>query len=536
MQWTIGRKLYTCIGAVGVATAAMIGGGAYVQREISADVAQLATRTAPAMQDAEELVFIAERVGSALRDGIVAAVQQDRAAIDRDLAAVGELEAEFRRHVAELDAETDVAEVRTLAAECQTIMSDVRAKSGELAPLLRELKVQEASASVVNLEKLVERCQSAANKIADLQAKQLTVAADEAKADERLGMTVLIGMGVAVFATLVVVGVIVRRIIVTLTATVHTLKSSSEQVTVAAAQVSASGQSLSQGATEQAASLEETSASMEQMAATTRKNAESSLQAAQLMVYVDTVVEGSNSALHDMTESMTSIQEASGRVAKIIKTIDEIAFQTNILALNAAVEAARAGEAGLGFAVVADEVRTLAQRAAQAARDTAALIDESIGSAQEGHGKVDVVVASIQAITQSVTQVKVLVNDVSQASRQQSTGVDQVAQAISQMERVTQSTAATAEESAAASEELNAQAEATLGEVARLEMMIMGSHSIGRVSPAPQPVAAYPALGLSRGRTPFVERRSPLSVGARLRARTIRATDDLARTGTDDLD
>jgi len=204
---------------------------------------------------------------------------------------------------------------------------------------------------------------------------------------------------------------------------------------------------------------------MEEMASMTRKNAESSQMASNLMTEVDARVQESNGAIGDMITSMSSIQESSQKVAKIIKTIDEIAFQTNILALNAAVEAARAGEAGMGFAVVADEVRNLAQRSAQAAKDTTELIEESIEKAQSGNAKVEQVAGSISAITESVTKVKGLVEEVSVASRQQSQGIDQVAQAIAQMEKVTQTTAATAEESAAASEELNAQAEASMGVV-----------------------------------------------------------------------
>jgi methyl-accepting chemotaxis protein/methyl-accepting chemotaxis protein-1 (serine sensor receptor) len=169
---------------------------------------------------------------------------------------------------------------------------------------------------------------------------------------------------------------------------------------------------------------------------------------------------------------MASIQASSQQVAKIIKTIDEIAFQTNILALNAAVEAARAGEAGMGFAVVADEVRNLAQRSAQAAKDTAGLIEESIGKAQDGNHKVEQVAASISGITGSIASVKGLVDEVSVASRQQAQGIDQVSQAIAQMEKVTQTTAATAEESAAASEELSAQAAEAMAVIGRLKTLV----------------------------------------------------------------
>src|SRR5262249_24145158 len=160
------------------------------------------------------------------------------------------------------------------------------------------------------------------------------------------------------------------------------------------------------------------------------RNAENSQNAAGLMGEVDARVKDSNQALGDMVSSMASIQESSRQVAKIIKTIDEIAFQTNILALNAAVEAARAGEAGRGFAVVADEVRSLAQRSAQAAKDTAALIEASIARTEGGSHKVEQVAASITAITESVTKVKALVDEVSAASRQQAQGIDQVSQAI----------------------------------------------------------------------------------------------------------
>src|SRR5262245_44322385 len=256
-----------------------------------------------------------------------------------------------------------------------------------------------------------------------------------------------------------------------LQATTNEILESAGQVLQLSRMVATSSQSLSQGATEQAASLEETSASMEEMASMTRRNAENATQATRLVTDVAGQVTASNAALTEMVTSMAAIKESSNKVAKIIKTIDEIAFQTNILALNAAVEAARAGEAGMGFAVVADEVRNLAQRSAQAARDTAALIEESITRSQDGAGKVEQVAAAIDAITRSVAQVKGIVEEVREASLQQTQGIDQVSQAIAQMEKVTQTTAATAEESAAASQELNAQAESSIVTLRQLQLL-----------------------------------------------------------------
>ena len=250
------------------------------------------------------------------------------------------------------------------------------------------------------------------------------------------------------------------------------MRDGAEHVASAAAQVSTSAQALSLGASEQAASLEETSASMEQMAAMTRRNADNSQQAADVMAEVDTTVARSHAALTSMLASMAAIEDSSHRVSKIIKTIDEIAFQTNILALNAAVEAARAGEAGMGFAVVADEVRNLAQRSAQAAKDTASLVESSLATSGNGAKNVAQVAQAIQAITSGVSRVKGLVEDVSAASHEQSQGIQQVSQAVARMERVTHNTAATAEENAAASEELSAQAEVAMSIVHQLQAMV----------------------------------------------------------------
>ena len=256
------------------------------------------------------------------------------------------------------------------------------------------------------------------------------------------------------------------------------LSEGAEQVSSASGQVSGSSQSLAQGASEQAASLEETSASSEEMSSMTRKNAENSQQAAAVMHDVSRRVAEANRTLADMMTSMDEIGASSNKISKIIKVIDEIAFQTNILALNAAVEAARAGEAGMGFAVVAEEVRNLAQRSAQAAKDTASLIEDSILKSTEGSRKLGEVAGSIHAITEGAGKVRTLVDEVEASCKEQAQGIEQISKAVSRMDAVTQRTAANAEESASASEELNAQSQALMAVVEQLQALVgAGSHS-----------------------------------------------------------
>jgi len=247
---------------------------------------------------------------------------------------------------------------------------------------------------------------------------------------------------------------------------------SAEMVATAAGQVSGASRSLAQGASEQAASLEETSASTEEITSITRKNADNALQVASLMHETERGAGEVNQTLDRMVEKMKEIDDSSNKIARIIKVIDEISFQTNILALNAAVEAARAGEAGLGFAVVADEVRNLAQRCAQAARDTAALIEDSIANTRDGNARLDQMAGAVRSMTQNTVRVKSLIDEVNLGSQEQTRGMDHISQAVLQMETVTQRTAAGAEQSAAAGNQLDGHAGDLQEVVAEMRAMV----------------------------------------------------------------
>ncbi|RJR38580.1 MAG: hypothetical protein C4567_12510 [Deltaproteobacteria bacterium] len=216
-------------------------------------------------------------------------------------------------------------------------------------------------------------------------------------------------------------------------------------------------QQLAEGATEQAASLEETSSSLEEMAAMTRQNANHAGEANTLMQETGRVVQEADHSMNDLTKSMREISQASDETAKIIKTIDEIAFQTNLLALNAAVEAARAGEAGAGFAVVADEVRSLAMRAADAAKNTAALIEGTVSKIKGGTDLVFKTAEAFKQVTDSTAKVKELVEEIATGSYEQAESAEQINKAVAEIDKVVQKNAANAEESAGASRELSYQ-------------------------------------------------------------------------------
>jgi methyl-accepting chemotaxis protein len=237
------------------------------------------------------------------------------------------------------------------------------------------------------------------------------------------------------------------------------MKEGAIQVASSSDQISAASQSLAEGASEQAASIEETSSSLEEMSSMTKQNAENARQADTLMQQANRVVGQANESMSRLTVSMEDISKASEETSKIIKTIDEIAFQTNLLALNAAVEAARAGEAGAGFAVVADEVRNLAMRAADAAKNTATLIEGTVKKVKDGAELVVKTNEAFNEVSKNAAKVGELVAEIAAASNEQSQGIEQVNKAVIEMDKVVQQNSANAEESASSSQEMHSQAE-----------------------------------------------------------------------------
>lgn len=331
----------------------------------------------------------------------------------------------------------------------------------------------------------------------DRYLADLLAAVEHQAAVARLDLVAAGGIALIVTLAALALGLWVSRRIVSSTREVaEDLEAAATQTLAASQQVSSASQSLAQSASEQAARIEETSATLDELSSTTERSAETSAQAHQLasQVYRDT--EQGAAAMAKLNQAMESIKQASDHTARVVRTIDEIAFQTNLLALNAAVEAARAGDAGRGFAVVAEEVRNLATRSAEAARSTGTMIQDSAAKANQGVSVAKEVIDLLAKLRKTAEEVNTLVLAVTDANRQQHEGVTQIQTAAREMNETVQSNAASAEETAAASEELSAQAHGLTALVDRLVEVVSGAGTAGSHGRVGSPASGtLPAAG-----------------------------------------
>ncbi|MSU64420.1 MAG: methyl-accepting chemotaxis protein [Pedosphaera sp.] len=389
-------------------------------------------------------------------------------------------------------------EKATLTPELKTMLDEVKAQFDKTLDLALQ-----AGASSADFAFFASKARDIQTQVAELRHfAEMAFEQGQSGLNTKTARTVsislwlsLITIGLGSFIAFILARAITRKV----SLLTEQMKQSVKEVAGAAGQMQSASASVAEGASEQAASLEETSASLEEMASMTRRNADNATNAKALAGETKVAADTGAADMIEMSRAMDAIKVSSAEVGKIIKTIDEIAFQTNILALNAAVEAARAGEAGMGFAVVADEVRNLAQRSAQAAKETAAKIEDAVQKSERGvqiSGKVG---ASLQEIVGKVRKMDDLVAEIATASNEQSQGISQVNTAVTQMDKVTQSNAASAEESASAAEELLAQAGSLSDVVTELETLVGGSGGRHAAKSEAQPEA-----------TP-VQRRSPES-------------------------
>ena len=385
------------------------------------------------------------------------------------------------------DAETKVPGMAPLLKQVEDPHNKLHASAAELEKLLQKGKEHRGEAlayyqnvtgtQLINVQKVLEEVRGNVRNFLGIEEKSAASQAD------RIKMISLIGMVLGAVVALVLGIILSISITRPINRIIAGLNDGSDQISSASGQVSGASQQLAQGASEQAAALEETSSSLEEMATMTRQNATNANEANLLINDTGRVVEQANRSMTELTGSMKEISTASDETAKIIKTIDEIAFQTNLLALNAAVEAAGAGEAGAGFAVVADEVRNLAMRAAEAAKNTANLIETTVTKVKDGSELVHKTAEAFGQVAVSTVKAQELVGEIAAASSEQAQGMDQINKAVGEMDKVVQQNAANAEESASASEELSAQAELMTGIVGELVAMVgengINGHSSG---------------------------------------------------------
>ncbi len=394
-------------------------------------------------------------------------------ATDTDLIKAEKLKEELIAHLKQVTTSDQEGSMVKELEQMASLTEEVYEVGTKLVELNIDQEFTEIPAAMESFEKISSQYRNNIKILQEEGRKDLEGALDQmAYVSDRgvkYGLLITITM---VAAMIVLPFLFIRSMIARLGKIFQNLQVNANQVADASGQISSANHILAEGASEQAASIEETSSSLEEMSAMTSQNADNATQADQSMCAASKEVVHANESMQQLTQSMTAISNASEDTSKIIKTIDEIAFQTNLLALNAAVEAARAGEAGAGFAVVADEVRNLAMRAADAAKSTTELIDETVMKISNGSKLVATTHEVFNKVSESTQKGKEIVGEIAAASSEQAQGIGQISKAVNEMDKVVQKNAASTEESASAAEEMDIQADQMKASVYELMKLI----------------------------------------------------------------
>ena len=510
-NWTIGARIITGF-AIIVLLSLLLGGFSLLRfTGMRAALEDVADNTVPS------LVLLGE-IGNNTREGAIFRLKLSTAADAEKPAlrqSLDETEKSTQGLFKKYEALISDAEDRRLFEEIKRSQEVVNATTGRMDTLEREGKAEEAHKLFHDVQfRNFEKLDGAVDANFNYNVKLGTTSGEAGKKMAESGVLLLqIVIAVSLLIAIFVAWMIIRSTNAALRDITESLESGASQTASAAQDVSSASQVLSAGATEQASSIEETSTALEEMSSMIRSTADNAQKAKGLAFEARTVADSGTKTMTEMNQAMAAIDTSSAEVAKIVKNIDEIAFQTNILALNAAVEAARAGEAGAGFAVVADEVRSLAQRSAAAAKETADKIDAAIANSRRGAECTAQVGRSLLLIAEKVSATDALVGQIASAAGEQAQGITQIGVAINQMESVSQSNSSSAEQSASAAEQLDAQAKTMQNLVLRLGQLIGASGS--------QPAAASAGMATAYQRTthkPAARRARPAAPAPRVAA------------------
>ena len=473
-HWTVGRRLASGITALVVMLTILTGFFLFNLARINGNVRTLANGTLTGMLSITHLQNLVSDYRLLSTRFLLSDSVRSMNEIEKQCIALhGQITTALTSHEHAAHSEDE----RTLVAAVRPALNAYEKISAEMRMKKRQLKPEEA-ANLLQTDVKDAYAKFAATVRAwteynGREAQNIARTAEDSVAGTRTATAILAGCSL-IFA--IGGGVYLNRNIGrTVRNVVGSIHDAAVRVATASNQIAGSSQSLATSASHQTASLEEASAALEEVASMTCRNADHALQAKELSQQTRTAADTGVAHMDEMKSAMDAITMSSAGISKIIKTIDEIAFQTNILALNAAVEAARAGEAGMGFAVVADEVRSLAQRSAQSAKETAEKIEEAVQKSEHGVRISTKVAQSLSEILAKTRQVDALIAEIATASQEQTQGITQVNSTVRKMDQVTQSNAASAHQIAGAAEEFHTQAELLTGSVANLTHLVGGS-------------------------------------------------------------